>query len=65
MIKQLEAHIQTENFESAGKVIPALKALFHRNSAIDMTLDELKALIDEHDPKCASKLLELKSLLVG
>ncbi|MFT7108819.1 MAG: hypothetical protein ACI843_000470 [Psychrobacter glaciei] len=65
MIDQLEELIGAEDFDSAVKVIPTLKDLFHEVNEITRTLDDLKYMLDEHDPDCQRKLDDIKILVVG
>lgn len=65
MIGHLEELIKARDYDSAVQVIPTLKSLFHEQSEIVHTLDDLKHMLDEHDPDCQKKLDDLKHLVVG
>jgi hypothetical protein len=65
MIVQLEELIEAKDFESAVMVIPSLKSLFHETNEITRTLDDLKNMLDQHDPDCQKKLYDIKLLVVG
>jgi hypothetical protein len=65
MIDQLEELIEAEDFESAIMVIPSLKSLFHEVNEITRTIDDLKDMLNDHDPDCQKKLDDIKLLVVG
>ncbi len=65
MIGHLEELIKAEDYESAVRVIPTLKNLFHEQNEITITLDDLKGMLSKHSPECQQKLNDLKHLLVG
>ena len=65
MIGHLEELIKAEDFDSAIRVIPTLKSLFHEQNEIIRTLDDLTIMLDQHDPECQKKLDDLKHLVVG
>jgi len=65
MISQLEEHIKHGDYDQARQVLPMLKTLFHEQSEILLTIDQLQSQLEQKDPKSEKGLQQLKQLLVG
>lgn len=65
MISQLEEHIKHHDYDQAKQMLPLLKSLFHEQSEILITIDQLQAQLEQKDPKSENGLQQLKQLLVG
>jgi hypothetical protein len=63
MISRLENLIKENDFEAALHITSTLKGLFYEQDEIVLTLDDLKIMLIEQDPKCQNKLDDLKHLL--
>ena len=47
MISQLEEHIKHRDYDQAKQVLPLLKSLFHEQSEILITIDQLQAQLEQ------------------
>jgi len=65
MISELEEHIKHQQYDAAKEVLPLLKSLFHEQSEILMTIDQLQKQLEQKDPSSERQLQQLKQLLVG
>lgn len=65
MISQLEEHIKHRDYDQARQILPMLKTLFHEQSEILLTIDQLQTQLEQKDPKSENGLQQLKQLLVG
>lgn len=65
MISQLEEHIKHRDYDQAKEVLPLLKSLFHEQSEILITIDQLQIQLEQRDPRSEKRLQQLKQLLVG
>lgn len=65
MLCQLETHLVNHDYEAAEKLISPLYDVFHDQNELLMTLENLKASLQAHNPESQKVLNDLKNILVG